>query len=44
MSIYTKEDLEKAYTIGYNEAVDDMNILIVQMNLMMMILKKSGIN
>lgn len=25
MSIYTKEDLEKAYTIGYNEAVDDVN-------------------
>ena len=26
--IYTEEDLEQAYTIGYNEAVDDVNAYI----------------
>lgn len=28
--IYTEEDLEQAYTIGYNEAVDDVNAYIDQ--------------
>ena len=30
MGIYTEEDLEKAYAIGYNEAVDDVNEYIDQ--------------
>ena len=28
--IYTEEDLEQAYAIGYNEAVDDVNEYIDQ--------------
>ena len=28
--IYTEEDLEQAYTMGYNEAVDDVNEYIDQ--------------
>ena len=28
--IYTEEDLEQAYAIGYNEAVDDVNAYIEQ--------------
>lgn len=28
--IYTEEDLKQAYTIGYNEAVDDVNAYIDQ--------------
>ena len=28
--IYTEEDLEQAYAIGYNEAVDDVNDYIDQ--------------
>ena len=28
--IYTEEDLEQAYVIGYNEAVDDVNAYIEQ--------------
>ena len=28
--IYTEEDLEQAYAIGYNEAVDDVNEYIYQ--------------
>ena len=30
MGIYTEEDLEKAYAIGYNEAVVDVNEYIDQ--------------
>ena len=28
--IYTEEDLEQAYSMGYNEAVDDVNAYIEQ--------------
>ena len=30
MGIYTEEDIQKAYAIGYNEAVDDVNEYIDQ--------------
>ena len=30
MGIYTEEDIQKAYAMGYNEAVDDVNEYIDQ--------------
>ena len=30
MGIYTEEDIQKAYAMGYNEAVDDVNECIEQ--------------